>query len=240
MTTRPVIRWTHVFVDRPTADLGSALGFWTAVTGTKVSEPRGVQGEFVTLLPGAGDPYVKAQGVGDGAGGAHLDLSVDDVPALVESALRLGAEVVSGHDGWAVLRSPGGQLFCAVPWNGESARPPVVEGPGGTTSRLRPGEHRPGTGRARRRDHLLERAHRVGVPPRRPPGVPPDQAARRAAAAHPAAAPRHRPPRLRPPGPRLLGRRGGPGGSRSPRSDNGRPGCALDSDAGPRSAAPTA
>jgi hypothetical protein len=136
MTTRPVIRWTHVFVDRPTADLGPALGFWTAVTGTKVSEPRGVQGEFVTLLPGAGDPYVKAQGVGDGAGGAHLDLSVEDVPALVESALRLGAEVVSGHDGWAVLRSPGGQLFCAVPWNGESARPPVVEGPGGTTSRL--------------------------------------------------------------------------------------------------------
>ncbi|MFE9878950.1 VOC family protein [Streptomyces sp. NPDC005784] len=136
MTARPVIRWTHVFVDRPAGDLGPALAFWTAVTGTKVSEPRGDQGEFITLRPGAGDACVKAQGVGDGTGGAHLDLSVEDVPALVEWALRLGAEVVAEHEGWAVLRSPGGQLFCAVPWQGESARPPVIEGPGGTTSRL--------------------------------------------------------------------------------------------------------
>ncbi|WP_328671352.1 VOC family protein [Streptomyces sp. NBC_00328] len=132
VTTRPVVRWTHVFVDRPAAELGRALGFWTAVTGTKPSEPRGSQGEFVTLLPGEGDACVKAQGVG----GAHLDLSVEDVAGLVEWALRLGAAVVADHDGWAVLRSPGGQLFCAVPWNGESARPPVTEGPDGTTSRL--------------------------------------------------------------------------------------------------------
>lgn len=136
VTTGPVVRWTHVFVDRPAAELGPALGFWTAVTGTKLSEPRGDQGEFVTLLPGEGDACVKAQGVGDGVGGAHLDLSVEDVPALVEWALRLGAAVVADHDGWAVLRSPGGQLFCAVPWNGESARPPVAEGPDGATSRL--------------------------------------------------------------------------------------------------------
>ncbi|MGC4981392.1 VOC family protein [Streptomyces sp. DT193] len=136
VTTGPVVRWTHVFVDRPAAELGRALGFWTAATGTKLSEPRGGQGEFVTLLPGEGDACVKAQGVGDGVGGAHLDLSVEDVPALVEWALRLGAAVVADHDGWAVLRSPGGQLFCAVPWNGESARPPVTEGPDGATSRL--------------------------------------------------------------------------------------------------------
>ncbi|MEU9139843.1 VOC family protein [Streptomyces sp. NPDC048404] len=136
VTTRPDIRWTHVFVDRPAAELGRALGFWTAVTGTTLSEPRGDQGEFVTLLPGEGDACVKAQSVGDGAGGAHLDLSVEDVPALVEWALRLGAAVVADHDGWAVLRSPGGQLFCAVPWNGESERPPVTEGPDGATSRL--------------------------------------------------------------------------------------------------------
>lgn len=107
-TTGPVVRWTHVFVDRPAAELGRALGFWTAVTGTKLSEPRGDRGEFVTLLPGEGDACVKAQGVGDGVGGAHLDLSVEDVPALVEWALRLGAAVVADHDGWAVLRSPAG------------------------------------------------------------------------------------------------------------------------------------
>jgi hypothetical protein len=134
--TAPPVRWTCAFIDRPRRDTGPALGFWTAVTGTKASAPRGDGGEFVTLLPDAGDPCVKAQGVGDGAAGAHLDLAVEDVPALVASARLLGAEVVSGHDGWAVLRSPGGQLFCAVPWQGEAVRPPVVEGPGGATSRL--------------------------------------------------------------------------------------------------------
>jgi len=131
------IRWTYAFVDRPAAELGRARDFWTAVTGTKLSELRGERGEFVTLLPGnAADAYVKAQGIEDGDGGAHLDLAVENVPALVESALRLGAEVVTEHMGWAVLRSPGGQLFCAGPWHGESVRPPVVEGPGGASSRL--------------------------------------------------------------------------------------------------------
>ncbi|MET8033062.1 VOC family protein [Streptomyces sp. NPDC005345] len=136
MSTRPTIRWTHVFVDRPVAELGAAVAFWTAVTGTTVSEPRGDRGEFVTLLPAGADACVKAQGVGDGPGGVHLDLSVEDVPALVAWALGLGAETVAEHDGWAVLRSPGGQLFCAVSWQGESARPPMTGGPGGATSRL--------------------------------------------------------------------------------------------------------
>ncbi|MFD5819462.1 VOC family protein [Streptomyces sp. NPDC127038] len=134
--TGPVVRWTHVFVDRPAADLGTALGFWTAVTGTEPSEPRGERGEFVTLLPGEGDACVKAQGVQDGPGGAHLCLSVEEVPELVDLALRLGAALVADHGRWAVLRSPGGQLFCAVPWDGQSVRPPVVEGPAGATSRL--------------------------------------------------------------------------------------------------------
>ncbi|MFE1291598.1 VOC family protein [Streptomyces sp. NPDC058751] len=135
-TTRPVIRWTHVFIDRPAADLDAALGFWTAVTGTELSERRGERGEFVTLLPGEGDACVKAQGVREGPGGAHVCLLAEDVAALVEWALRLGAAVVAEHDGWAVLRSPGGQPFCAVPWNGQSARPPVTGGPDGATSRL--------------------------------------------------------------------------------------------------------
>jgi hypothetical protein len=131
------IRWTYAFVDRPAEGLGRACGFWTTVTDTRLSRPRGERDEFVTLLPDTADACVKAQGVvsGDG-GGAHLDFAVEDVPALVESALRLGAVMVSDNPGWAVMRSPGGQLFCVVPWHGESARPPVVEGPDGTTSRL--------------------------------------------------------------------------------------------------------
>lgn len=123
-----VIRWTHAFVDRPAAGFARACAFWTAVTATGLSEPRGDRGEFVTLLPAAGDACVKAQSVVSGDGGAHLDLAVEDVPALVGRAVRLGAEVVAPNDGWAVLRSPAGHLFCAVPWHGEAVRPPVVDG----------------------------------------------------------------------------------------------------------------
>ncbi|MEV8538008.1 VOC family protein [Streptomyces sp. NPDC051572] len=122
------IRWTYAFVDRPHGRLGAARDFWTAVTDTRLSELRGDEGEFVTLLSDRTDACVKVQGVDSGPGGAHLDFSVEDVPAFVNSALRLGAETVAEHDGWAVLRSPAGQLFCAVPWHGESVRPPVVTG----------------------------------------------------------------------------------------------------------------
>lgn len=122
------IRWTYAFVDRPAAGFERACAFWTAVTAAKLSEPRGERGEFVTLLPETGDACVKAQGVASGDGGAHLDFAAEDVPALVDRAVRLGAEVVTPNDGWAVLRSPAGHLFCVVPWHGESVRTPVVEG----------------------------------------------------------------------------------------------------------------
>ncbi|MFI8530179.1 VOC family protein [Streptomyces aquilus] len=119
------IRWTYAFVDRPAELADPAHEFWTAVTDTRLSAPRG---EFVTLVPSGADACVKVQGVDSGAGGAHLDFSVDDVPEFVKSALRLGAAIAAEHAGWAVLRSPAGQLFCAVPWQGESVRPPVVHG----------------------------------------------------------------------------------------------------------------
>ncbi|MGW0710618.1 VOC family protein [Streptomyces sp. NPDC002643] len=122
------IRWTYAFVDRPAADSARARDFWTKVTATSLSEPRGEHGEFVTLLPEGTDPSLKAQSVTSGSGRSHLDLCVADVPALIARATQLGAEVVTPHSTWAVLRSPGGQLFCAVSWHGESVRPPVVDG----------------------------------------------------------------------------------------------------------------
>ncbi|MFI9761971.1 VOC family protein [Streptomyces sp. NPDC051963] len=122
------LRWTYAFVDRPAGLLDHAAGFWTAVTDTRLSDPRGEHGEFATLLPDGADPCVKVQGVDSGEGGAHLDFAADDVPGFVKSALALGAAVAAEHEGWAVLRSPAGQLFCAVPWHGESVRPPVTRG----------------------------------------------------------------------------------------------------------------
>ncbi|MEU6378613.1 VOC family protein [Streptomyces sp. NPDC046909] len=123
------IRWTYAFVDRPAGRFERASEFWTAVTDTRLSGLRGEQKEFATLLPGAGaDACVKIQGVAAGPGGAHLDFAVDDVREFTGSATRLGAQVVADEGTLVVLRSPAGELFCAVPWDGESVRPPVVHG----------------------------------------------------------------------------------------------------------------
>ncbi|MFB8758998.1 VOC family protein [Streptomyces nigra] len=123
------IRWTYAFVDRPAAVFEPAHSFWAAVTESRLSAFRGDGDEFVTLLPGDGaDPCVKVQGVGSGAGGAHLDFAVEDVRAFVDGASERGAGPVAEHDGWAVLRTPAGVPFCVVPWAGEAVRPPVVHG----------------------------------------------------------------------------------------------------------------
>ncbi|MGW2228508.1 VOC family protein [Streptomyces formicae] len=131
-----MIRWAYAFIDRPRDRFPEAYAFWAAVTGSRLSAFRGPDGEFVTLLPdGGGDAFLKAQAVG-GPGGAHLDLVVDDLAAVTSQARALGAARVFAEDDLEVLRSPGGQLFCLVPWNGEESRPAPVTGPDGATARL--------------------------------------------------------------------------------------------------------
>ncbi|MFD4714543.1 VOC family protein [Streptomyces sp. NPDC058430] len=131
-----MIRWVCAFIDRPETHFGAACDFWTRVTGTRLSAPRGDRDEFVTLLPeNSADPYLKAQAVA-GPGGAHLDFAVDDLARTAALARRLGATPVHTEDGLEVLRSPGGQLFCLVPWSGEHRRPAPVTAPDGSTSRL--------------------------------------------------------------------------------------------------------
>ncbi|WP_030264830.1 VOC family protein [Streptomyces sp. NRRL B-24484] len=122
-----MIRWVYAFVDRPRERFERAAGFWTAATGTQLSQRRGTDGEFATLLSEGTDACVKLQGV-TGSGGAHLDLAVEDVRALADRAVGLGASVVAEEDDLVVLASPAGLSFCAVPWRGESRRPPVVAG----------------------------------------------------------------------------------------------------------------
>lgn len=130
-----MLRWILAFVDRPAAAFDDAARFWTAVTDTGLSARRGLDGEFATFLPSEGDACLKLQGV-RGAGGAHLDLEFDDPPAAVAHAEALGAAVVADHGDWAVLASPSGQLFCALPWTGAATRPPAVTHPGGAVSRV--------------------------------------------------------------------------------------------------------
>uniref|UniRef100_UPI0034DFC781 VOC family protein n=1 Tax=Streptomyces flavofungini TaxID=68200 RepID=UPI0034DFC781 len=131
-----MIRWVYAFIDRPRDGFARACAFWTEVTGTRLSTPRGPDGEFVTLLPdGSADACLKAQAVA-GAGGAHLDLAVDDLTATARLARRLGATPVHAESGLAVLRSPGGQAFCLVPWAGEGSPPAPARAPGGALSLL--------------------------------------------------------------------------------------------------------
>jgi hypothetical protein len=59
---------------------------------------------------------------------------VDDVPAAAAEATGRGARRLADQDGYAVLRSPGGLVFCLVPGDGSRRRPAPVRAPGGSSS----------------------------------------------------------------------------------------------------------
>jgi Glyoxalase-like domain len=119
--------WLTAFLDTPVARAAAAERFWLAVTATTLSPRRGV---FATLVPAAGDAYLRVQAVGDGPARAHLDLHVADVAAARRAAVALGARPA----GAPALRSPAGLPFCLVTWHGERVRPAPVRWPGGQRS----------------------------------------------------------------------------------------------------------
>lgn len=108
--------WLTGFIDVPTADHAETLAFWRAVTGYDVSTARGDQGEFVTLLPPAGDPHLRLQRIDSGAAGVHLDLHHP------EQEFRL-------------LSSPSGFAYCEV-FEELTEPPPPTPWPGGHRSRV--------------------------------------------------------------------------------------------------------
>jgi len=130
--------WVTAFVDLPADEHERGLAFWRSVTGCSVSPPRGEHGEFVTLLPPAGDAYLKVQRI-DGPARIHLDLHVPDVPAMTRHAVDLGAtlepETGVSDDGYAVLVSPAGLVLCLVTEEAGAAPAPVTW-PDGHTSRV--------------------------------------------------------------------------------------------------------
>lgn len=130
-----MIRWTYAFLDRPRDTFDASAAFWTTVTGTTLSPRRGEDHEFATLIPTDGHAAFKIQGTG-GTPGGHLDLVVTDVDQQIAAAIALGAEIVTPHVDWCVLRSPAGQLFCIGLLGSESIRPGVVTSPDGVESRL--------------------------------------------------------------------------------------------------------
>ncbi len=118
----PVVRRVWVFLDTPRSDADTSWRFWAHVSGSRLAPERGADGEFSTLLPRQGEPWVKLQAVGDG-GGVHLDLDVDDVHVAAVRAEGLGAERVGAIGGTVVLmRSPGGFPFCLTTWHGQEGQ----------------------------------------------------------------------------------------------------------------------
>jgi hypothetical protein len=115
MTT---VSWVTAFLDLPPEVHEAGVRFWSAVTGYAVSPPRGDHAEFTTLLPPVGDPFLTIQRTGaqdPSRTGLHLDLHVRSAAASTDRAEGLGAAVVRrSDDGFVVLRSPGGFIFCFV------------------------------------------------------------------------------------------------------------------------------
>jgi hypothetical protein len=120
--------WVTVFLDTPAGSAEAAERFWLAVSGSILSPRRG---EFATLVPGAGDAYTRVQVLGDdGPARGHLDLHVADVAGFRRRAAGLGARELADP----MMLSPGGLVFCVVPWRGERVRPRPVVWPGGQRS----------------------------------------------------------------------------------------------------------
>jgi len=106
--------WLTAFLDLPADGFAQAVAFWRQVTGYGLSEPRGDDGEFATLVPPQGDAFLRVQRVGSEAGGVHLDLHAP------------------GHP-FEVRRSPGGLPYCLVDGS-ESVRPEPATWPDGNRS----------------------------------------------------------------------------------------------------------
>lgn len=117
------VRWVWLFLDGPATDAPDSWRFWSTATRWSLSSVRGGRGEFATLLPAEGDPWVKVQATGGGGQTVHLDLDVEDARAAAEVAKGLGAvevATIGEPESVVVLRSPGGLAFCLTTWRGAS------------------------------------------------------------------------------------------------------------------------
>jgi hypothetical protein len=90
---RVTTAWISAFLDVPASRHALAGAFWCGVTGSTLSNSRGADGEFATLLPPDGDAYLRLQRIGAGPPGIHLDLHAPDRDL-------------------EPLRSPGGLPYC--------------------------------------------------------------------------------------------------------------------------------
>lgn len=124
--------WVTAFLDFAAPDFERGVVFWAEVSGSRVSSPRGDEGEFATLVPRDGDDHLRVQRLGDEPSRLHLDLHVTDPRAAADRAVALGATEVADH-GYVVLASPVGLTFCVVS-HPASRRASPVTWPGGRSA----------------------------------------------------------------------------------------------------------
>jgi Glyoxalase-like domain len=104
------------FLDLPEVGFEEAVRFWCTVTGSTLSGRRGDEGQFATLLPPDGDPWVKVQRLDEGPR-VHVDLDVEGSLADArDEVVALGGSVVLELDDVVVCRSPGSLAFCLTRW----------------------------------------------------------------------------------------------------------------------------
>lgn len=100
-------------LDIPRSRFADEVAFWRELTGWAASEIRD-DDEFVSLKrPGHLPVRILLQRRDDETpASAHVDFACTDRAAETERHVRAGAEVVSVHGQWTVLRDPVGRIYC--------------------------------------------------------------------------------------------------------------------------------
>lgn len=100
-------------LDIPPEQFDAEVAFWRDLTGWAASEIRD-DDEFVSLRRPADMPVrILLQRRDDETpASAHVDFATKDRAAETERHVRAGAQVVSVHAQWTVLRDPVGRIYC--------------------------------------------------------------------------------------------------------------------------------
>jgi hypothetical protein len=105
--------WLHAVIDVPASQHTEAGEFWARALGWRTGDPWPTHPELRSFEPARGTAYVHLQEI-DGPPRVHFDVEAHNPAATVARAVELGADLVSRHDLWQTLRSPGGLPFCVL------------------------------------------------------------------------------------------------------------------------------
>ena len=104
-------------MDTPHDHADRTVAFWSNALGATAVPAPGDDDPYTELKGVTGDLTFHVQGVDD-TPRFHVDMETDDVEAETARLIALGATEEARHDGWVVLRAPGGHLLCVVPIQG--------------------------------------------------------------------------------------------------------------------------